>query len=774
MSTIATPHRLSAALVAVAAMGMAGCPAPADGEPDAGSEGEGEGEGEGEIQDAGPDPDPDTVGLDARPDNPDCVAPDRPVDNTDFTLVQPWPNVVLNNPLFMTQRPGDDVNMYVVERSGRIVRFATNNAAVTTTEVFCDLRDRVETSDSGNSEQGLLGMAFHPDHDNNGELYVSYTALNDNLDCPFSRGFDCAFESRVSRLQTTATGCVPGSEEILLDIDDFAANHNGGHIVFDGDGKLILGMGDGGQANDPARTGQDGASLLGKMIRIDVDTSTDALPYGIPADNPFLGDFDPAQLVRDEVWAVGLRNPWRFSVDRETDELWVGDVGQGRIEEIDLVVPGQNLGWSILEGNECFRGEAACTQGGFTPPVVSYAHQNGRVSVTGGFVYRGQALPSLRGTYVFADFGTKEIFALTTSPQGLITFARKSTMVGVGLASFAEDRDGELYVIDLGGALWRLDPAGPPQPDTFPRRLSQTGCVDDDDATRLGPGVIPYGLNMPFYSDGATKERGLALPDGQTATIQDDGDLTFPIGSVLIKSFRVGGELIETRTLVRHDDGEWAGYSYAWPAGGGSVDGDATLVDTGGTTRVLANGQTWVFPSRAGCLSCHTAAAGRVLGLEVGQLNGGLVYASTGRFANQLFTLGSIGVVSNPVADVASAPRFPPLNLASVDVAERGRTYLHVNCAMCHRPGGGGQSDADMRIQTAFGASNLCNEVPDEGDYGVLDARVFAPGDPARSMVSMRLKRLQSGRMPLLGSTVVDAAGVDVVDRWITSTTSCP
>jgi hypothetical protein len=237
-----------------------------------------------------------------------------------------------------------------------------------------------------------------------------------------------------------------------------------------------------------------------------------------------------------------------------------------------------------------------------------------------------------------------------------------------------------------------------------------------------------------------------------------------------VKTFKVGDEKVETRTLVRHDDGEWAGYSYEW----GVVDGDAVLVDTGGKTKVLQNGQTWVYPSRAGCMACHTAAAGRVLGLEVGQLNGGLVYAQTGRFANQLFTWGEIGLFSNPPADVAAEPVYPPLDLATADIVERGRTYLHVNCAMCHRPDGGGQSDADMRLSTPLSQQKICDELPEEGDLGVADARVLAPGDPARSLISVRMKRLQAGRMPLLGSTVVDARGVDVVDRMITATTSCP
>jgi uncharacterized repeat protein (TIGR03806 family) len=288
----------------------------------------------------------------------------------------------------------------------------------------------------------------------------------------------------------------------------------------------------------------------------------------------------------------------------------------------------------------------------------------------------------------------------------------------------------------------------------------------------FGPGTIPYQLNQPFYSDGAAKERAVALPDGTTAHIEADGDITLPVGTVFVKQFRIDSELIETRLLVRHDDGEWAGYSYEWGVDG--VNNDAVLVDAGGKSKVLPNGQTWSYPTRAGCMACHTAAAGRVLGWEVGQLNGPQVYASTGRLANQLFTLSSIGIFDAPVGDVADLPRYAPLNLSTVDVAVRGATYLHTNCSMCHRPGGGGQSDADLRLSTGLANANICDQAPSEGSFGVANARVFAPGDPARSMISVRMKRLAAGRMPLFGSNIVDAVGTDVVDRWITSTAACP
>ena len=753
------------------ALASTACPGPpgGDGEPDGGAGGEGEGEGEGERADAGPEPEPNVVGLDARPVNTTCLAPDRPVENSAVVLSRIFPNLSLRNPLFLLERPGDALNFYAIERGGRVVRWSKSDNNATETQVFCDIQNRVRTSDSGNSEQGLLGIAFHPEHATNGEIYLSYTANNDNNSCSFNDPSDCVFESRVSRftIDENDDTCAEDSEVQLLDIDDFAGNHNGGHLAFAPDGSLFLGMGDGGAANDPLGTGQDLTQLLGKMIRIDVDRIENGLNYAIPTDNPFRNVVG----ARPEIYALGLRNPWRFSFDRGSGELWVGDVGQNRLEEVDLVEAGGNYGWSVFEADDCFGSQAECDLGGFLPPVVQYAHDSnrGRFSLTGGYVYRGSAIPDLVGTYLFADFVSKEVFALGSNAAGAATFQTVATMSGTGIASFAEDTAGELYVVDLGGRLFRIDAAGPPAVDTFPRLLSQTGCMDNEDTTKLADGVIPYQLNHPFYSDGASKERGVGLPSGQTVAIEADGDMTLPIGTVFVKSFKVDDELIETRLLVRHDDGDWAGYSYEWATGAS----DAALVESGGKSRALAN-QVWSYPSRPACLVCHTAAAGRVLGWEEGQLNGGFIYPQTGRLANQLLTLGSIGVFSNPPADVTVVAKYPPVDLASADIAERGRTYLHVNCSMCHRPGGGGQSDGDMRLTTAIPDQHLCGAEPEQGDLGVPGAQVFFPGDPARSLLSLRMKRQGANRMPPVGSAIVDVVGADVVDRYIAATAVCP
>lgn len=745
------------------------CGAPPD---DDGNEGEGEGEGnEGEGEAAGegegesprPDagiPDPNAVGIETRPANPTCVAADRPVFDTDVAVEEPWPNLAVGAPMLMLQEPGTNT-MYLIERSGDIVRWDRDDANVTDPELFGDISDRIVTG-SGQDERGLLGFAFHPAWPDVQEVYLSYTSN------------DGPSTDRVSRFTTGADGLLDeASEQILLDIDSLFGNHNGGMIAFSPTDVcttcLYVGTGDGGFADDPDETAQSPDELLGKMLRIDVDGSG-AGPfgnYGIPDDNPFVDvpGFAP------EVYALGLRNPWRWSFDRETGDLWVGDVGQGVAEEVDLVEAGGNYGWDVFEGNDCHADSAGddCQAGGFEEPIALYGHAGGRVAVIGGYVYRGTTLPTFAGTYLYAEHATGEVFALLFDAAGVAT-PEVVLDLDTRIASFSEDAEGDVYLLDhQTSTISRLVPAGPAPPDNFPTSLSATGCADPADPALPSSGLIPYGTAHSLYSDGAIKDRYMGLPDGTQATILEDGDIDFPVGTVFRKDFRIAGERIETRLLMRHDDGEWGGYSYEW-----NDDGtDATLLPPAGKTKTLANGQQWTYPSRNGCLTCHTSAARRVLGLELAQLNVGFVYPGE-VLANQLTTLDHIELFDSDLpAPPADLPAFAPVDDESASAEDKARAYLHVNCAICHRPGGIGVADTDWRFETPLANMSLCNVAATEGNLGVDGAARLIPGDPARSLVSIRMKRLGAGRMPLLGSVVVDQQGTAVIDEWITSLQGC-
>lgn len=334
--------------------------------------------------------------------------------------------------------------LFVVEQGGtiRIVEEGEIRA-----EPFLDVSDRITTD---GSEQGLLGLAFHPAFAENGIFFVGYTA---------NEG-EGVGNNTVARFRVSADDpdrADPESEEILLSVEDPYRNHNGGMVAFGPDGYLYVGFGDGGAGGDPEENAENPAVLLGKVLRIDVDDVPEGDAYGIPADNPF-ADGDAGA---PEVWAYGLRNPWRFSFDRETGDLWIADVGQNAYEEVNLQPAdspgGEHYGWDLMEGLHCFEEDACEAEAeaqDLTLPVVEYGHDLGN-SVTGGFVYRGDANPVLRGVYLFADFGSGLVWGLGRDADG--DWARVTPIEsGLNISSFGEDASGELYVTAFDGTLYRM------------------------------------------------------------------------------------------------------------------------------------------------------------------------------------------------------------------------------------------------------------------------------------------------------------------------------
>lgn len=366
------------------------------------------------------------------PTDPD---PEPPAEPPPIAVEQVFTGLAFNQPLLMLQAPGDDSRWFVVEKSGQVLSFP-NDPDVTLDDVtvFADLRGFV---DSTFPESGLLGMAFHPDFQANGEVFLSYTAIGAPLVSVVSRFFvdlDGVFD--------------PGSEDPVLTVPQLFGNHNGGNIVFGPDGLLYIGLGDGGGGGDPEENGQDTTTLLGSILRIDVDGGS---PYAIPPDNPFAGNTECVDgfgtLDCPEIFAWGFRNPWRFTFDRETGALWAGDVGQNRFEEIDRVLLSGNYGWDEREGAHCFEPQTGCSLDN-VDPITEYSHDLG-ISVTGGYVYRGSGIPDLVGFYLFGDFGSGRIWAVAAdSEQG--TEPDELLVTPISISSFAESNTGELFVLDFG------------------------------------------------------------------------------------------------------------------------------------------------------------------------------------------------------------------------------------------------------------------------------------------------------------------------------------
>lgn len=346
----------------------------------------------------------------------------------------------------MVQPPGDPTTWYLIERAGRVWRFAASDT-VDTAALVLDISARVSTEGEG----GLLGIAFHPGFADNGRVFLSYTA-------PLA-----PLESRLSEFLSLDAGLTfaADSERIVLTVLQDSGNHNGGHIAFGSDDRLFFGMGDGGGSNDPRERAQDTTNLLGAMLRIDVD---DGQPFGIPDGNPFAGNPPCSQGFGSgdcpEIYAWGLRNPWRFSFDRDSGDLWLGDVGQDDWEEIDVVRAGENYGWPVREGAHCNPNlfNAGCDSQGLVDPVAEYDHSLGQ-SITGGYVYRGTEIANLAGSYVFGDFVNGRIWRLVDD-GGSLSLAELIDS-DLRIVSFAEAADGELYVLDLEGGIYRLVDGAP-------------------------------------------------------------------------------------------------------------------------------------------------------------------------------------------------------------------------------------------------------------------------------------------------------------------------
>lgn len=342
----------------------------------------------------------------------------------------------LDAPLFLASPPGDLARQFIVEQTGKI-KILKDDALLPTP--FLDISSKI----SSGGERGLLGLAFHPGYGTNGRFVVYYT--NPSGDTRVG----------VYRVSSNPDIADPASEQIILSVDQPFSNHNGGMVVFGADGRLYIGLGDGGSAGDPQGHGQNRNSLLGKILRLAVDANGVA---GVPADNPFVG----VPGVRPEIWSYGLRNPWRFSFDRLTNDLYIADVGQNAREEVNASTDvsqfgkGLNYGWKIMEGRGCFSPPAGCVQTGLTLPVLEYTHSDG-CSVTGGYVYRGSALPALLGHYFYADYCSGWVRSFRLQGQGVIQELDWSSLrPGGAITSFGEDARGELYILVSSGRVFRI------------------------------------------------------------------------------------------------------------------------------------------------------------------------------------------------------------------------------------------------------------------------------------------------------------------------------
>ncbi|RYD23255.1 MAG: hypothetical protein EOP88_04860 [Verrucomicrobiaceae bacterium] len=730
---------------------------------------------------------------------------------TQYAVPNAFNTLTFNQPVCMATPPGETQRLFVCEKGGllRVITNVTtaNPPAPTFLNLPSVLSGRGEAIDTG-SECGLLGLAFHPQYAANRFFYIFYSVTKSG-----------ARYQRVSRF-TTQSGnpnlADTGSEKILIEQLDDRDNHNGGDLHFGPtDGYLYISVGDEGSGNDdPVFNSQRiDKDLFSGILRIDVDrnmsNSVEPTPhasiplesgvarFAIPKTNPFVlpadggnwnGSYNGATVsgaVRREFWATGLRNPWRMSFDPVTNILWCADVGQGAREEVNKIIRGGNYGWVYREGTIAGPRTTNPTMPAnfdalyHSPPLYDYPRGGnfGGYSVTGGRVYRGTGLPALTGKYIFADYGSGNLWAMNQEGAGNGSGIQRLLGEG-GISAFGVDPSNQdLLIADIDSGVVRRLTLSSTTASSYPSTLTATGLFADVTDLSPSPGLTPYTVNLPFWSDHAIKSRWVVVPDGTSKFINNtaEGIWTFPNGTIWVKHFDMemqrgvpsSKKRIETRLIVKNSTGAY-GVSYRWNETGT----EATLAADAGenfTLAVTENGnpvpQTWRIPSRAECMICHTQQAGYALSFNTRQLN--LQNDISGIIGNQLTTFHQQDYFTTDPGSPNLLPRHLRPDEAEASVEARVRSYLAVNCSYCHKSGGTAPSSWDGRANLTLAQTNLVNGTANNSGGDPLN-KLVVPGDTAHSIVLSRMA-VTNGftRMPPLGSNVIDQQNVDLVTTWI-------
>lgn len=673
-----------------------------------------------------------------------------------FVTERVFPAIKFNNCLDITSAPGSD-RLFVVEQSGKVFSFP-NKPDVQSADLVADFAKEIP------GVQAVYSLTFHPDFARNRFCYVCYIKAAEMPD-----------GTHVARFQMRDTDppTIDVATETTL-LTWLSGGHNGCSLKFGPDGYLYISTGDAGPANppDPLRAGQDLSNLLSSILRIDVDHADDGKNYRIPEDNPFV-KLDGA---RGEVWAYGLRNPWRMSFDRQTGDLWVGDVGWELWEMLNRIERGGNYGWAVTEGWHPTHPEWTRGPTPILPPTIEHPHTESS-SITDGLTYYGSRLKELHGTHIYGDYDTGKFWGFRYE-NGKVVDHRELADTTHRVVGFGDDHEGEFYVLDhTAGTIHRLIPN--PMQDhssTFPRKLSETGLFSSVAEQSPVPGVIAYSINAEPWADHAVAERFVAVPND--LSIKAEGATwSFPKDSVLVKTLSLDMEQdhlatrrrIETQLL--HFDGiDWMPYTYEW----NDEQSDATLVEAAGAERTFdvidpaaAGGtrkQVWRFSGRAECQRCHNKWSGPPLAFNTPQLNRDHAYGQVG--ASQLDTFAHIRLIAKPI-EAGNRPQLSNPHDPSADIESRARAYLQVNCAHCHRQHAGGAVLSKMHYDIPLSESNMLGVRPTQGTFGIHTAQVIAPGDPFRSVLLYRMVKLGGGHMPHIGSTEVDMAGVNLIHEWI-------
>ena len=741
----------------------------------------------------------------------------------DWIQVDYYPGLNFVEPIRIIEHPVDD-RLLIVQKDGTGWTVSHQQGATDRT-MFFDIRP-IMHGKSGIGEGGISDLAFHPEFGlpqspNSNYVYITYrwspTQSGSFTQSPTVDGYN-----RLSRFSVINGQVALNTEQVLINQYDRQQWHIGGDMFFGNDGFLYISTGDEGNCcNRLFNTQRLDGGLFSGILRIDVDQDSNrshpirrqpthleedptsngpqwpqsfSQNYYIPNDNPFV---DPSGNSLEEFYSIGLRHPWTISRDPATGNIWIADVGQSAMEEINISRRGDNHQWGYAEGTVGgVIPRPANIIGNEAPPVWAYPRSEGQ-AVIGAGVYRGSKFPDLIGKYLFSDFLTGNLWTAAADGNSSSIEQIGTVTAGFpnGVNSYLLDSKGDILMARTAGGLAAngkiemLTRAADVIPTAEPpAALSQTGAFTDLVNMVPHAGCVPYELNVPFWSDASVKSRWMCIPnDGDHNTNAEKigftelGNWSFPQGAVLIKHFELltnvsnpfSSVKLETRFIVHGEDGYY-GVTYRWNDSGT----DAFLLTQGEEETYTVNTpsgsfeQTWQFPSRADCLTCHTDVAGGVLGPNTRQLNGNSFYPTTGRIENQLETLNSLGMFS-PAIEQSEITEFlnsvltsaPTLD-TSLSLSARARSYLDTNCSYCHLPGGV-RANFDARLTTPLASQGFINGELVES-LGISNEAVIVPGSLDSSVLFHRLASAgESFSMPPIAKSLVDEASVDVVREWI-------
>lgn len=718
-----------------------------------------------------------------------------------WSLAPAFPALTFHDPLCLLPAPQSN-RLFVCEQGGRLYSFESD-PTVSTKLLALDLSAVTQ----GGDDAGLLGLAFHPqfgqvDSPNRGYLYLHY-AFTPNPIVGRQPSSITPTRSRLSRftidLETWAIE--PDSEQLLIDVRDRNLWHQGGPMYFHPqDGFLYLAVGDEGGVNCEYDNCQRvDKSLYSGVLRIDVDMQGGDIShpivrqpaagvtanYYIPNDNPFVGQPD----TLEEFYAIGLRSPHRMTHDAQDDITWIGDVGQDNREELNTLRRGGNYQWNLFEGFLQHRQPPASPLGVWSDPVREFDRPTARTLI-GGYVYRGSQHTQLQGKYLFADYFYGRIWSMSYQKQGDIVTTDPPLLLAEteyrdranGFTSFGIDASGELYLLTLGleSQLLQLVPEN--TRTNLPQKLSQLEVFENLANVQPVPGLHPYTVQAPLWSDGAVKQRWLALPRDTKIEFSATEPWQFPSGTVLVKNFAMvmdkrqpqRARLLETRLLTAIPNGDFYGITYRW----NEAQDDATtvlqrqtevlpIVQTDGSVEE----QVYTYPGPLDCMECHRPEVGFVLGVRTEQINGPAIDSnrdsSSDADENQLERWAPL--FDRTLEAPENYRQLVGLGDDSKSLETRLRSYWDSNCSMCHGVRESIRAQWDARASTPLPDQGILNgELVNGSD--IPDSRVVVPGQPARSELLRRSASTDPGRrMPLLGSSVPDPQYIELLTQWVQS-----